>query len=1283
MVRCAGILLLLGAVALPAQSGVLSFDERVAYHERLERVLDAQRDWPNPGPRPPFEARVHREDLVRSVEGYLLKSAALRPLRPIVADDLQREVERMARSTRDPEVLAELFAALEHNPYLIAECLGRRFLADRSYQELVGDSDPHPGAIDDRWREPWIDHSRLRTVTIGRAFACESPPPERRERHTAIWTGSEMIVWGGQLGSTHYRNGSRFDPVTDTWQSISDVGAPSVRSEHTAVWTGTEMIVWGGSRNSGVRNDGARYDPLTDSWQPLSAGPAARREHTAVWTGSEMIVWGGGTGSGTVRSGGRYDPSTDSWQATSTGAFCPAPRFEHTAVWTGSQMVVWGGIGGATWLQTGGRYDPGTDTWQSVSVTGAPASRSEHTAVWTGGEMVVWGGQNAGSFLGDGARYDPMIDGWTPVSSTGAPNGRWQHAATWTGSEMVVWGGRPYWVQGGLYNPASDSWRPTSTVGAPEPRRRHTAVWTGTDMIVWGGETKLAGEEDTGGIFDPVANTWLPTSDGKSGPPGRDWAAEVWTGVEMIVWGGLGTTWYDTGGRYLPAVDAWLPTSTNGAPSPRYLALSVWTGTEMIVWGGLVLTGGWGTSGGFYDPATDSWRTTSLVGAPASQGAVMVWTGGEAIVWGGFSGGSAVNTGARLDPVLNVWTPTSTTGAPSPRGGVAAAWTGTHMIVAQGVDSTTLFTDGALYEPSSDAWSPIAAAPNGRLTEYVVWTGSEMISWGGNDLAGALTGGGEAYDVAANRWRSLSTTNEPSPRYFGSVVWSGTEMVVWGGGDTTFTYDPKSNQGGRYDPVLDRWLPTSLVGAADARWLHSAVWTGRQMLVWGGWGGAARPVHLRSGGQYEPATDQWVCGTGGCPFIILTPSSLPPGRLGTPYSVSLAAFGGTAPYAFTLTSGSLPPGVSLSGQGVLAGTPTTAGMFGFDVTATDSLGCRGTATYVITVVASTSDDYVVGEGLGQPNTNRVRVYDASGTATAVDFQAYGAGGWGTNVASGPLDGSPESQILTGPGPGPVYGPQVRGFDRAGTPIGSLNYFAYGTLKYGVNVSSGELDADGFHELLSGAGPGAVFGPHVRGWDYDGGPLRPISRINFFAYGTLKWGANVGAGNVDADASDELLTGAGPGSVFAPTVHGYDYDGSSLATIGRVNFDAYPLTFGVAVAGGDVDADSYGDIATAPGPGPSISAWFKGFELDGGALGLIPGFDVTPLSTLYGGRVGLGDIEADGALDLLAGAGRDPGADATVLAFGYAAGSFSSIPGTPFLPFGGLYGVNVTAGALGY
>jgi N-acetylneuraminic acid mutarotase len=193
--------------------------------------------------------------------------------------------------------------------------------------------------------------------------------PGARGFHTAVWTGSRMIVWGGRSGNSlltiDKNDGSQYDPVGNTWTATATTGAPGLRSEHTAVWTGTRMIVWGGIEfvnGSTSRNDGGQYDPASDAWTPTTTtgAPSARSAHTVVWTGSRMVVWGGiqfVNGSTGLNDGGQYDPASDAWTpTTTTGA--PSARSGHTAVWTSSRMIVWGGWNGTTLLKDGGQWAP-------------------------------------------------------------------------------------------------------------------------------------------------------------------------------------------------------------------------------------------------------------------------------------------------------------------------------------------------------------------------------------------------------------------------------------------------------------------------------------------------------------------------------------------------------------------------------------------------------------------------------------------------------------------------------------------------------------------------------------------------------------------------------------------------------------------------------------------------------------------------------------------------------------------------------------------------------------
>jgi VCBS repeat-containing protein len=153
-----------------------------------------------------------------------------------------------------------------------------------------------------------------------------------------------MIIWGGTSFYLDKPIGSRYDPVTDIWTDVNKNGSPVTREWPVNVWTGSEMLVWGGQNlNSGeIFNDGGRYNPTTNSWKRTSQiGAPSARVGQGVWTGAEMVIWGGDWDS----SGGRYNPASDSWRATSRVNAPPVRAGGRwSTVWTGSQMIIWGGI---------------------------------------------------------------------------------------------------------------------------------------------------------------------------------------------------------------------------------------------------------------------------------------------------------------------------------------------------------------------------------------------------------------------------------------------------------------------------------------------------------------------------------------------------------------------------------------------------------------------------------------------------------------------------------------------------------------------------------------------------------------------------------------------------------------------------------------------------------------------------------------------------------------------------------------------------------------------------
>ncbi len=339
------------------------------------------------------------------------------------------------------------------------------------------------------------------------------------------------------------------DTVTPSgWTQKSGTGAPSARARHTAVWTGSEMIIFGGLDAAGVPlATGARYNPATDTWTALpTAGATAHAFHTAVWTGTEMIVYGGlATASVRTSAGEKFNPATGTWTALpTTGA--PSPRTTHSAAWSGTDMFIVGGYDGTTHsAQLGARYTPSTNTWTALPTTApAPGPRYFCAAVWIGADLLVWGGASGpASNVPEtgGARFSPATSIWTALPP--APAAITQPVvldAAWTGTGMLAWlGSHGATVR---FSPATAQWAYS--------RPLHAGLITGFPRTVWTGQELLLFDDNAGSLAGCAA--WIPSLDAliplPQKPAARSFAPLVWTGSQALVFGGYSPA---------PSADLW------------------------------------------------------------------------------------------------------------------------------------------------------------------------------------------------------------------------------------------------------------------------------------------------------------------------------------------------------------------------------------------------------------------------------------------------------------------------------------------------------------------------------------------------------------------------------------------------------------------------------------------------------------------------------------------------------------------------------------------------------
>lgn len=673
-------------------------------------------------------------------------------------------------------------------------------------------------------------------------------------------------IAGGAIGGTHLAPGAVEAALAASGLTAVPSGGVIMASEQDAA-----AMAAAGFEQTGTTT-------LPDGWRArlTGAAPDPRTGHSMVWTGAEFIIWGGVLNGVYLNEGARYHPATKRWTPIGTHVNFNA-RAYHTACWTGTEMVLWGGYDGI-YLGDGARYNPVTNQWTYFNNNiNAPAGRTEHGMVWTGSDLIVWGGKNASGRLGNGAKFNFAANSWSPLPA--GPPVLEAFSTVWTGTEMILYGGlsNGYSTTGYRFHATTGQWKPvpsSTTAGIPG-RTRHSAVWTGSKMIVWGG-TNADGYLNGGGLFDPVSETWTALPAIPALLPRHSHTA-VWTGTEMIVWGGEGDYGYfSDGARFHPGSTAWATLPTQGKPASRRSHTAVWTGTEMMLWGGAAAHGP-SDHGAVFNPAENAWKPMQY-GHP---GGSSVWTGNELITWGlGRIGSSSsyYTRGGKFDPDTGMWSPISIAGDPEPRYGYTMVWTGTEMIVWGGISpvTSTALATGGRYQPDTDTWTSTAipGAPAGRQGHSAVWTGAEMIVWGGgppqpNNSAMILeTNTGSRYHPATNTWSALPSAGAPSARGGHTAVWTGTEMIVCGG-----WLDALGNIAdpgvypvdcARYRPATNSWIamPNGFHGAG-----HAAGWLGDRMIVWGGRTGYmenpatpeydSMPILEKWTYFYDPAANQW------------------------------------------------------------------------------------------------------------------------------------------------------------------------------------------------------------------------------------------------------------------------------------------------------------------------------------------------------------------------------------------------------------------------------------------
>jgi len=343
------------------------------------------------------------------------------------------------------------------------------------------------------------------------------PPPQWRDRSAIVWTGSELLSWGGRVGGggPAVNDGFAFDPATRTWTAIPP--APGPLGAPAAVWTGDEALFFelGGEPGSGSM---FAFDPDARRWRSLSPPPQEPAWGGAwAWTGSELVVAGGGdVGDPTTHRAWALDPVHDTWR--------PLPEMPIAvnladATWTGEGVVVLGSEidrrnHASTRTAVAAAYDPVEDSWRRLP--DPPVSAQTSAVDTVGGRLVAWEGYSPAS-----AEYLPTENRWRSIDMGGLEGSECYAQGAVVDASLVTWGcGRP-----AVWTPDASAWVNVESPVLPDRSGiTYSAGWTfaaGEVAIIAQVESITSGRDIR--VGDPEAPrhlwAWRPPADLVPEPP--------------------------------------------------------------------------------------------------------------------------------------------------------------------------------------------------------------------------------------------------------------------------------------------------------------------------------------------------------------------------------------------------------------------------------------------------------------------------------------------------------------------------------------------------------------------------------------------------------------------------------------------------------------------------------------------------------------------------------------------------------------------------------------------
>lgn len=313
--------------------------------------------------------------------------------------------------------------------------------------------------------------------------------------------------------------------------SVSSFALPEwlePRAGHSIVWTGEELIVWGGRSADGALADGAIYNPQSNEWRQLADGPLqGRSDHVAVWTGEEMLIVGGQDvfASGTILTDGAgYDPAANSWRQIGNAdlASPAAAELQIESVWTGELLVLWDRYNDEV-----AAFDPATNAWTALASPGLKRANVLGALRWTGTHLVAL----AGDGRLEAATFSPAVDvTWRPLPSIPYVDPFPSNSAVNT-SGLIVWSRSARDDQTFRLDETSREWVSAAATPVNACEGHSEPLSVGGELFVM--NACFDGDEGAAVLYNPQLDSWELTD---LGPDERsDLGSAIWTGTEVLV----------------------------------------------------------------------------------------------------------------------------------------------------------------------------------------------------------------------------------------------------------------------------------------------------------------------------------------------------------------------------------------------------------------------------------------------------------------------------------------------------------------------------------------------------------------------------------------------------------------------------------------------------------------------------------------------------------------------------------------------------------------------------